>query len=151
MRPVDPEHFMSGKAAPPDQNIWMRASAPVGDDPIFNQAALAYASDMSFLSTSMRPHGLNWQRAGLQTASLDHALWFHRPTRADEWSLFDLQALVNAGGRATIRATMHGEDGTLHLSMAQELLIRELEEPLQVVSPMWAEREAREGAVDGTA
>ncbi len=57
-------------------------------------------------------------------------MWFHRPWRADTWSLFDLQALVNAGGRATLRATMHGEDGTLHLSMAQELLIRELEVPI---------------------
>ena len=63
-------------------------------------------------------------------ASLDHAVWFHRPWRADTWSIFDLQTLVNAGGRATIRATMHGEDGSLHLSMAQELLIRELDEPL---------------------
>ena len=64
-------------------------------------------------------------------ASLYHALWFDRPRRADVWSIFDIQTLVNAGGRATVRATMHGEDGTLHLSMAQELLIRELDEPLQ--------------------
>ena len=75
-------------------------------------------------------------------ASLDHALWFHRPWRADTWSFFDLQALVNAGGRATVRATMHGEDGTLHLSMAQELLIRELDEPLPITSPLWTDRDA---------
>ena len=63
-------------------------------------------------------------------ASLDHAVWFHRPYRADAWSFFDLHALVNAGGRATVRATMHGEDGSLHLSMAQELLIRKLDVPM---------------------
>ena len=72
-------------------------------------------------------------------ASLDHAVWFHRPWRADEWSIFDLQTLVNAGGRATVRATMHGEDGSLHLSMAQELLIRELDEPMVFEAPPWVE------------
>jgi acyl-CoA thioesterase-2 len=81
-------------------------------------------------------------------ASLDHALWFHRPARADEWHLFDLQALVNAGGRATIRATMHGEDGLLCLSMAQELLIRELEVPIVFEDPPWLERE-RQRLVEG--
>ena len=80
-------------------------------------------------------------------ASLDHALWFHRPWRADAWSIFDLHALVNAGSRATIRATMHGEDGSLHLSMAQELLIRELDEPLQAKAPLWAKN--RETAENG--
>ena len=92
---------------------------------------------------AFRPHSLGaW---GTHTdASLDHALWFHRPCRADEWNIFDLQALVNAGGRATIRATMHGEDGLLNLSMAQELLIRKLDVPLVFEAPPWVERERRE-------
>ena len=112
---------------------------------------LAYFSDMT--GASFRPLSLGvW---GTHTdASLDHALWFHRPWRADDWSFFDLHALVNAGGRATIRATMHGEDGTLHLSMAQELLIRELDEPLRITSPMWTDRDAAaptpRGGDDGT-
>ena len=95
--------------------------------------ALAYFSDMT--GASFRPLSLGvW---GTHTdASLDHALWFHRPWRADVWSIFDLHALVNAGGRATVRATMHGDDGTLHLSMAQELLIRELDEPLRDHDPV---------------
>ncbi len=70
-------------------------------------------------------------------ASLDHAVWFHRKWRADAWSFFDLHALVNSGGRATIRATMHGDDGQLHLSMAQELLIRRHEVPLEFDRPDW--------------
>jgi hypothetical protein len=76
-------------------------------------------------------------------ASLDHAVWFHRPRRADEWNLFDLQALVNAGGRSTVRATMYGDDGVLYQSMAQELLIRELEVPLVFEAPPWADKARR--------
>ena len=79
-------------------------------------------------------------------ASLDHAVWFHRPRRADEWNLFDLQALVNAGGRSTIRATMYGDDGVLYQSMAQELLIRELEVPLVFEAPPWADKARRRPA-----
>lgn len=130
------------------RRCWFRTRERLPDDPALHACVLAYFSDMT--GASFRPHSLGvW---GTHTdASLDHALWFHRPWRADAWSFFDLQALVNADGRATIRGTMHGADGTLHLSMAQELLIRELEEPLQVVSPMWAEPEVPTGGVDGTA
>jgi acyl-CoA thioesterase-2 len=98
---------------------------------------LAYLSDMT--GASFRPGSIgSW---GTHTdASLDHTVWFHRPWRADRWSFFDIEALVNAGGRATIRATMHGEDGSLHLSMAQELLIRRLEVPLVFDPPPWVQR-----------
>lgn len=112
------------------RRAWFRTSEPLGDeDPWMHTCLLAYMSDMT--GSSFRPLSLStW---GTHTdASLDHTLWFHRPWRADTWSLFDLHALVNAGGRSTIRATMHAEDGTLHLSMAQELLIRELDEPMVI-------------------
>ena len=120
------------------RRCWFRTREPLPDDPAVHAGVLAYFSDMT--GASFRPHSLGaW---GTHTdASLDHALWFHRPWRADTWSFFDLQALVNAGGRATIRATMHGEDGSLHLSMAQELLIRELDEPLQIASPLGTDRD----------
>jgi acyl-CoA thioesterase-2 len=128
------------------RRCWFRTREMLPDDPKVHAAFLAYFSDMT--GASFRPHSLGvW---GTHTdASLDHALWFHRPWRADAWSLFDIHALVNAGGRATIRATMHGEDGTLHLSMAQELLIRELDEPMQVVAPVRSARDAPIGGVDG--
>lgn len=108
------------------RRCWFRTREPLPDDPAVHACVLAYMSDMT--RAAFRPLSLgSW---GTHTdASLDHAVWFHRPWRADTWSLFDIEALVNAGGRATIRATMHGEDGSLHLSMAQELLIRELDEP----------------------
>jgi acyl-CoA thioesterase-2 len=137
------------------RRCWFRTRETLPDDPALHACVLAYLSDMT--GASFRPHSLGtW---GTHTdASLDHALWFHRPARADEWNIFDLQALVNAGGRATIRATMHGEDGSLHLSMAQELLIRKLEVPITFEAPPWLERERRrlvegdeEGETDGAA
>ena len=131
------------------RRCWFRTRESLSDDPAVHACLLAYFSDMT--GASFRPHSLGvWGRH--TDASLDHALWFHRPWRADTWSIFDLQALVNAGGRATIRATMHGEDGTLHLSMAQELLIRELDEPLQFEIPLLSDRDAATtGGADGTA
>jgi acyl-CoA thioesterase-2 len=102
---------------------WFRTRQRLVDDPAVHACVLAYLSDMT--GAAFRPLSLNsW--GGYTDASLDHALWFHRPRRADEWNLFDFQALVNANGRSTIRGTMYGEDGLLYLSMAQELLIREL-------------------------
>jgi acyl-CoA thioesterase II len=105
------------------RRCWFRTAQRLPDDPALHACVLAYFSDMT--GAAFRPHSLeSW---GDHTdASLDHALWFHRPRRADEWNLFDFQALLNAGGRSTIRATMYGDDGRLYLSMAQELLIREL-------------------------
>jgi acyl-CoA thioesterase-2 len=134
------------------RRLWFRASERLPDDPVIHACLLAYLSDMT--GASFRPLSLGtW---GFHTdASLDHAVWFHRPWRADTWSFFDLEALVNAGGRTTIRATMHGQDGTLHLSMAQELLIRELDEPIIFEPPVLRREEATrpsesEGTRDGT-
>jgi acyl-CoA thioesterase-2 len=118
------------------RRCWFRTRELLADDPAIHACLLTYFSDMT--GASFRPLSLGtW---GTHTdASLDHAVWFHRPARADAWNLFDIQALVNAGGRAAVRATMHGEDGTLHLSMAQELLIRKLETPLVFETPPWLE------------
>ncbi len=126
------------------RRCWFRTRETLPDDPAVHVCLRAYFSDMT--GAAFRPLSLGtW---GTHTdASLDHAVWFHRPWRADVWSIFDLQALVNVGGRATIRATMHGEDGSLHLSMAQELLIRELDEPMIFEAPPWV-RDAASGAHD---
>jgi acyl-CoA thioesterase II len=128
------------------RRCWFRTREPLPDDPNVHACALAYLSDMT--GASFRPRSIGtW---GTHTdASLDHAVWFHRPWRADRWSFFDIQALVNAGGRATIRATMHGQDGTLHLSMAQELLIRKLEVPLVFGTPSWVARARPIGSETG--
>ena len=130
------------------RRCWFRTREALPDDRAVHACVLAYFSDMT--GAAFRPLSMgSW---GTHTdASLDHAVWFHRPWRADRWSLFDLQALVNAGGRATIRATMHGEDGSLHLSMAQELLIRKLEVPLVFETPAWLERANGVDQGDGSA
>jgi acyl-CoA thioesterase-2 len=124
MRPVDPQNFMGMKPAPPHQNVWMRATSPIGDDPIFNQAVLAYASDMSFLSTSMRPHGMGWQTPGLQTASIDHAIWFHRQSNFNDWHLYAQKSPSASGSRGFNLGEIYSQDGVLVASTAQEGLIR---------------------------
>ena len=119
---VPPSDGRTGRSSP----LGGVGSAPaqrLPDDPALHACVLAYLSDMT--GAAFRPLSLDsW--GGYTDASLDHAVWFHRPRRADEWNLFDFQALLNASGRSTIRGTMYGEDGVLYLSMAQELLIRKL-------------------------
>lgn len=117
------------------RRVWVRALWPLPDDPMVHAVVLAYLSDMT--GAAFRPHSLGtW---GTHTdASLDHAVWFHRPARADEWVLFDLHALVNATGRSTVRGEMYSRDGALCVSMAQEILIRPLEHPLPERVPAWA-------------
>jgi acyl-CoA thioesterase II len=130
------------------RRCWFRVREPLPDDPAVHACLLAYFSDMT--GAAFRPGSMGAWGTHTDT-SLDHAVWFHRPWRADVWSIFDLQALVNAGGRATIRATMRGDDGTLHLSMAQELLIRRLDEPRHLEPPRWVSPDVPEiqGGNDG--
>jgi acyl-CoA thioesterase-2 len=109
---------------PPFSNSWMRARAPIGDDPIMHQAILAYTSDMGLLETSMRPHGVTWQTPGLQSASLDHAMWFHRPCNFNNWHLYTQDSPSASGARGFVRGQIFSEDGVLVASVAQEGLIR---------------------------
>ena len=124
MRPVDADDYMNPKTGEAFQNIWMRATAPLGDDVVMNQAVIAYASDMSFLSTSMRPHGMGWQTPGLQTASLDHAIWFHRPSRFNDWHLYAQRSPSASGARGFNLGEIYNLDGRLVASTAQEGLMR---------------------------
>lgn len=102
--------------------IWVRvAEALPDDDPGLHDALVAYMTDMTW--TGSRPLDMDGDETGL--ISLDHAVWFHRRARADEFLHFDLNALVNTGGRSTIRGVLHGADGRLRASMAQELVLRD--------------------------
>ena len=107
------------------RRVWFGVD-PLGDDPGLHATVLAYLSDMT--GTSFRPLSLgDW---GAHTdASLDHAVWFHRPARADGWLFYDLHALINTGGRSTVRGELYTSDGQLVLSLAQELLIRPIDTP----------------------
>ncbi len=123
MRPTNPQNFLTPEPLPPEEKIWMRARADVGDDIVMNQAILAYASDMSLLSTGMRPHGVTWQ-TGMQTASLDHIIWFHRPTNFSRWHLYVQDSPSASGSRSFNRGEIYREDGVLVASVAQEGLMR---------------------------
>ena len=127
MRPVDGGSFFDGKAPEgrePESQSWFRAKAPIGNDQHMHQVVMAYASDMSLLSTAMRPHRVHWQTKGFQSASLDHAMWFHKPVNFNNWHLYQQDSPSASGGRGFIRGAIYAQDGTLVASVAQEGLIR---------------------------
>lgn len=109
---------------PPHKQVWLRAVREIGEDVAMQQAILAYASDMAFMETALRVHGLIWTTPGLQVASLDHALWFHRPFDLHHWHLYDQDSPSTSGGRGLVRGAMYSQDGTLVASMAQDCLMR---------------------------
>jgi len=112
-------------ARDPVQQMWFRAKDPIGPDPHMHQVIMAYASDMSLLGTSLRPHALDFNRGGLQTASLDHAMWFHRPTDFNEWHLYHQESPSASGGRGfNLGYIYRASDGVLVASCAQEGLMR---------------------------
>ncbi|WP_417767939.1 acyl-CoA thioesterase II [Stappia sp.] len=124
LRPVDMTHYFSRKKLTPAQNVWVRASAPLPDDPRIHTCVLAYASDMTLLDTSLFAHGTSVFDPDLQVASLDHAMWFHRPFRADDWLLYAEDSPSASGGRGFTRGSLFSRDGALVASVAQEGLIR---------------------------
>jgi len=124
IRPVEPPNrFAKGNYAP-RQVVWFRAAGPMPHNPALHQCVLAYASDMTLLDTSLLPHGYNLFSGELQLASLDHAMWFHRPFRADEWLLYVQESPSASGSRSFNRGEIFRRDGTLVASVAQEGLVR---------------------------
>ncbi|MCW2849071.1 MAG: acyl-CoA thioesterase [Marmoricola sp.] len=103
---------------------WIRASGELPDDPVVQLAAFTYASDMTLLSATLTPHDRNVETEGMQVASLDHSIWFHRPFRADQWWLYDQASPSASGGRGLAIARVFSQDGLLVASVAQEGLIR---------------------------
>ena len=125
MRPLYPRSWFAPEKRPPSNAAWFRVAAPIRDDPAMHRAALAYASDMALLATSMMPHGVNWLMPEMQTASLDHALWIHEPFRADEWLLYTTDSPWAGHARGMNRGSIFTADGRLVASTAQEGLIRQ--------------------------
>lgn len=124
VRPVDPRQFLLRDSRAPVKQLWMKTAEPMPADSMLHQALLAYISDYELIGTVTLPHGLHATREGLQMASLDHAMWFHRPVRVDEWLLFALDSPAAAGGRGLARGYVFTEDGKLVATLAQEGLIR---------------------------
>ena len=128
-RPIDTRNVdwtpMDRKdALPPYQRVWLRADGRLPDDPILHTCVLTYASDMTLLDTALLPHGGEYVDTELMMASLDHAMWFHRPFRADEWLLYVQDTPSTSSGRGLARGLIYTEQGALIASVMQEGLIR---------------------------
>ncbi len=109
---------------PPYKHTWVKIKGKLPDDREIHAALLAYLSDMDFMSVSMQPHGPELTHFTVQGASLDHAMWFHRPFRVDDWLLFAKESPSAAGSRGFVRGAFYNRDGELVASVAQECLVR---------------------------
>lgn len=125
LRPVDVSRYFAREKRNPEQCIWMRASGRLPDTLSLHQCVLAYASDFSLLDTALIAHGKLMFDKDVQLASLDHALWLHRPFRADEWLLYAMDSPSSHGARGFCRGSVFTRDGTLVASVAQEGLMRQ--------------------------
>jgi acyl-CoA thioesterase-2 len=124
IRPVDLSRYLEPGNHAPTQQVWIRATGELGDDLSLHQCVLAYASDFTLLDTALVAHGRFVFDPTLMLASLDHAIWFHRRFRADEWLLYVQDSPTSGGGRAFCRGTLFTQDGALVASTAQEGLVR---------------------------
>ncbi len=123
-RPVDLSRYVRHDPGAPVQDVWMRAAGALPDDAAVHRAVLAYLSDMTLLDTALIGHGHHVFDTKLQIASLDHALWFHRPFRADEWLLYVQDSPNSSGARGLTRGLFFARDGRLIASSMQEGLMR---------------------------
>lgn len=124
VKPVDPVDLLNPEPAQAMQRCWMRCGEALPDDPRIHQCVLAYLSDWSLLDTASRPHAVSFMQDNVQVASLDHAMWFHRPFRADEWLLYDQDSPSASGARGFNRGLIYSQAGELVASTTQEGLLR---------------------------
>lgn len=124
IREVNPHNPLNPDRRAPVKHVWYRAIDPLPDDVSLHRYMLAYASDFHFLTTAMQPHGLSWLSPDMQVASLDHAMWFHRPFRMDDWLLHVVESPSASGARGLVRGQFFDRSGNLVASTAQEGLMR---------------------------
>ena len=130
MRTSDKLHWMNSEPRAPLNHSWFRAVGtlpPIEENRALHRAVIAYASDFTLLGTCVLPHGLSWMRGELVGASLDHAIWFHRPARADEWLLYVTDSPWSGGNRGFNRGRIFDREGNLVASVAQEGMVRKRE------------------------
>ncbi len=129
-RPAELRHipsplYLSVDGEPrPAQAVWMRTRTRLPDDPLLHRAVLAYLSDMTIQEPILRAHGTPWATPGLKVASLDHAMWWHRDGRPDEWMLYVQESPSAGGGRGLSTGRIFDRDGRLLASVAQEVMVR---------------------------
>ena len=123
-RPVEPVHVIAPPRAAPVRHIWVKTVDALPDNAHLHRNVLAYVSDYQLVSTATMPHGIHFAEGNVQLASLDHAMWFHRPFRADEWLLYAMESPNAAGGRGLALGRFFTRDGRLVASTAQEGVVR---------------------------
>jgi acyl-CoA thioesterase-2 len=126
LRPVQPTHPLTPEPRPPFRAIWLRACAALPDDPAIHKTLLAYASDFTLLGTALLPHALSFAQGTVRAASLDHAMWFHREFRMDDWLLYAMDSPSASDGRGLGRGSLFSRDGRLVASVAQEGMLRRI-------------------------
>jgi acyl-CoA thioesterase-2 len=124
VRPVEPIQVVSPPRAPPVRRIWIKTVDRLPDDADLHRNVLAYVSDYQLVSTATLPHGIHFAEGNVQLASLDHAMWFHRPFRMDDWLLYAMESPNASGGRGLARGQFFTRDGRLVASTAQEGVVR---------------------------
>jgi acyl-CoA thioesterase-2 len=123
-RTVQPIDYLQPRRAEPAREIWFRAVDRLPDDEMLHRRLLAYVSDFFLLDTATLPHGSSLLRPAVIMASIDHAMWFHRPLRVDDWLLYAMESPSASGARGFARASVFSRDGRLVASAAQEGLVR---------------------------
>lgn len=123
-RPVEPQDIFHPVPAPPRQAFWFRTADRLPDDPLLHRCLLAYASDHNLVPTALLPHGKSWFQKGMVVASIDHAMWFHRFARVDDWLLYAIDSPSAQSARGVARGLIYDRSGTLVASTAQEGLMR---------------------------
>ncbi len=123
-----PGPWERSEALPPVQNVWLKANGILPDDPVLHICVLTYASDMTLLDTTLQPHGASFAAGSVFMASLDHAMWFHRPFRSDDWLLYAQDTPSASHGRGLGRGLVYDREGLLVASVMQEGVIRPMRE-----------------------
>jgi acyl-CoA thioesterase-2 len=124
MRPIEYVDPLNPRRLPPERRIWFRAYGPLPDDPVVHTCVVTYASDLYLLGTALLPHGVPSTSPEVSFASLDHAMWFHRPFRGDEWLLHVQRTPSASYGRGLAIGSIYREDGTLVVTVVQEGVLR---------------------------
>ncbi|HYU38838.1 MAG TPA: acyl-CoA thioesterase II [Acidimicrobiia bacterium] len=126
-RPVEDPRWLDPTPREPQQDVWIRANGDLPDAPLIHECVVAYASDLTLLDTAMFPHAISYREQHYMIASLDHAMWFHRPFRADDWLLYHQTSPTASRARGLAQGSLFCQDGTLAVTVTQEGLIRPIE------------------------
>lgn len=124
IRPVEFHNPLKGHVAPPVRQVWMRANGNVADDFRVHQYLLGYASDFNFLPVALQPHGVGFLEKGMQVATIDHSMWFHRPFNINEWLLYSVESTSASSARGFVRGEFYTQEGGLVASTVQEGVMR---------------------------